>query len=163
MERANSIGKEFNFLIPLPVRTGIKSMGLEAGVVPLLASTFMLAYSLLVFGFNSTVALFCLVYPGIQSLRAYLSTDSDEHKIWLSYWFLYAFSFVWQVTLGAVLEQVLPGYWLTRQLFMLYLVLPQTKGALVMYYAILSPWFTYYQQKLRASAAFERAKSAKKD
>ena len=94
---------------------------------------------LYMFGMTIILTILTLVYPCYKSILAIESNDENDQKQWLSFWCCYSFSFVWQITLGPVFAMIMPYYWLFRILYFVWLMAPVTKGALVMYHAVISP------------------------
>ncbi|KAM3716439.1 Receptor expression-enhancing protein [Dirofilaria immitis] len=80
-------------------------------------------------------------YPAYASVKAIRTAQKDDDTHWLIYWTVFAaFSFI-----DFFAEMVLcyfPVYWIVKALFMLYLYLPQTYGALVLYDRFLDPAIT---------------------
>ena len=104
---------------------------------------FVLSCSVLVWvvGFSWFFTLFTLVYPCWCSILALeiKKTAPDDDKFWISYWILFGVFKVHSYLLHDLMSMIIPVYWLFEHLFLLYLMLPQTKGALVIYYSILRP------------------------
>ena len=86
------------------------------------------------------VTLTC-VFPCYKSIQAIEKKDDDqEKKAWLAFWCIYSLSLVWDNSLGIVFQTVVPFYWFFKILFFVYLMMPQTKGALVIYFAVFDPF-----------------------
>ena len=99
----------------------------------------VLIYILVSFGPSLMFTFFTVVYPCYQSIKAIESKNGDDDKTWLAFWLVYSFSFLWEATVGGMMERIIPLYNVWRMLYFVYLIMPQTRGALVIYYAILSP------------------------
>jgi len=90
-------------------------------------------------------------YPCYASTKAIRSEDKADDTLWLTYWTVFAaFSLV-----DFFAENImawLPIYWLAKTIFLLYLAMPQTKGAVKLYTKIVDPAVTqldaYYSKHL---------------
>ncbi|KAI8365202.1 TB2/DP1, HVA22 family-domain-containing protein [Radiomyces spectabilis] len=65
-------------------------------------------------------------------MKAVDSTDQQEKKQWLTYWVIFGFVHILDEFSDAILYMV-PFFFLFKTLFLLYLALPQFKGAAVLY------------------------------
>ncbi|KAH7723178.1 TB2/DP1 proteinHVA22 family protein [Aphelenchoides avenae] len=76
-------------------------------------------------------------YPAYASIRAVRTDAKDDHTQWLVYWVVFsAFSLIDFVTAHMLLYF---PYWLCKAVFLLYLALPQTRGAIKLYNNVLDP------------------------
>ena len=94
-----------------------------------------------IFGWTLLMTFITMVYPIYKSIAAIDSLNDEDQKQWLSYWLLYCFSIVWEYTGQYLLSYILPFFWLWKFLYWLWLMMPQTRGALVTYHAVLLPIF----------------------
>ena len=80
------------------------------------------------------------VFGSISAIQT--ETDMEDTKRWISFWAIYAFTHIWNKSLGYIIYLILPGivYDIGRVLFYLYLILPHTKGSYVIYVALLNPF-----------------------
>jgi receptor expression-enhancing protein 5/6 len=61
------------------------------------------------------------VYPCLKSIHALKTTsDSEDDKIWLTYWCVYGFSSFADLNIGWILNNF-PGYYVFKLLFFLWL------------------------------------------
>ncbi|EFO27066.1 hypothetical protein LOAG_01421 [Loa loa] len=80
-------------------------------------------------------------YPAYASVKAIRTAQKDDDTHWLIYWTVFAaFSLV--DFFAELMLYYFPVYWILKALFMLYLYLPQTYGAIVLYDRFLDPAIT---------------------
>ena len=94
------------------------------------------------------LAFITIVYPCYKSVLAIESEDTEDDKAWLAYWIVYSLTPVYDATLGKIFGAIVPLYWLGRGLFHVWLMLPMTRGALVIYYSILSPLYQRHSAQI---------------
>uniref|UniRef100_A0A914XB16 Receptor expression-enhancing protein n=1 Tax=Plectus sambesii TaxID=2011161 RepID=A0A914XB16_9BILA len=79
-----------------------------------------------------------LAYPVYASVKAIRTEDKDDDKQWLTYWTVLAvfslFDFFSEKVMG-----VFPLYWMLKCAFLLYLYLPQFRGAEHLYRDVVDP------------------------
>jgi len=76
--------------------------------------------------------------PAYLSLKALETPGHDDDTQWLTYWIIFgAFNFV--ESLSKVLVAWFPYYFTFKTIFILYLILPSTRGASVVYTKVLKP------------------------
>lgn len=78
------------------------------------------------------------VVPAYFSLIAVKSSSKEDDTQLLTYWIVFAFLNVIEFWSKAILYLV-PFYWFIKTIFLLYLALPQTNGANVVYKMVISP------------------------
>ncbi|GAA6000667.1 HVA22/TB2/DP1 family protein [Rhodotorula paludigena] len=78
--------------------------------------------------------------PAYFSLRALESPGHDDDVQWLTYWIVYG-GFTFAETFAKVIVAWFPYYYVAKTLFILYLVLPSTRGAVVVYDKVFKPLF----------------------
>eukprot|EP00347_Sterkiella_histriomuscorum_P013152 403365811 len=115
----------------------------------------VILFGVLVFTFVMVVALFGLqlatlyvtvLYPGYQTLKA---LDSQKNETdWLVYWTIFGIFSLIEELLYFIFN-IIPLYSLLRLGFFVYLWLPKTQGALVIYEMVVSPIFSQNREKLR--------------
>ncbi|CAG9539886.1 unnamed protein product [Cercopithifilaria johnstoni] len=71
-------------------------------------------------------------YPAYASVKAIRTEQKDDDTHWLIYWTVFAFYSLIDFFAEAIMH-VVPLYWLIKVIFLLYLYLPQTYGAQVIY------------------------------
>ncbi|GAB66169.1 HVA22/TB2/DP1 family protein [Plasmodium cynomolgi strain B] len=125
--------KQYPFLDDLGKKYGIKPSYVIVGM-----SGFL--FLSLIFGWGA--ALICNVvgfaYPAYQSFKAVESQSKDETKLWLTYWVVYSLFFFFEYLIDIILFWV-PFYYLLKLLFLLYLYMPQVRGAETVYNYIIRP------------------------
>lgn len=85
--------------------------------------------------------IFTVIYPAVQSIKAIESAGGDDDKIWLTYWCVFGTFTLLDEFCGFILDFI-PFYSYIRLGFFLYLMLPQTRGALTVYTVVLKPLLT---------------------
>ncbi|SBT34388.1 HVA22/TB2/DP1 family protein, putative [Plasmodium ovale wallikeri] len=73
-----------------------------------------------------------------QSFKAVESQSHDETKLWLTYWVVFSLFFFIEYLIDVILFWV-PFYYLIKLLFLLYLYMPQVRGAETVYNLIIRP------------------------
>lgn len=107
----------------------------------------------------SSVASF--LFPVYASYKALKSSDPAQLTPWLMYWVVISFIVLVESWIGWFLVWV-PFYAFARFLFLLYLVLPQTQGARVIYQTHIDPWLEANEGQIEdfIASAHERLKAA---
>ncbi|KAK4705803.1 receptor expression-enhancing protein 5/6, partial [Phenoliferia sp. Uapishka_3] len=76
--------------------------------------------------------------PAYLSLKALETPGHDDDTQWLTYWIIFgAFNFL--ESMSKVLVAWFPYYYTVKTLFILYLILPSTRGATVVYAKVFKP------------------------
>lgn len=75
---------------------------------------------------------------GAQAIR---TEDKEDDTQWLTYWTVYA-----ALSLFDYVLQILPGYYLAKAVFLVYLHLPQTMGAQRLYESVVDPTATFLER-----------------
>ncbi|KAF0697725.1 Aste57867_11611 [Aphanomyces stellatus] len=98
-----------------------------------------------------------VLYPAYASFKALETAQVDDDKQWLTYWVVFS------ITSSAeeVAEQVvsyLPGYYVAKFVFLVWLMLPKTRGAITVYNQVIAPMLKKYEpvidDKLRLLRAY---------
>ncbi|KAI6188692.1 Receptor expression-enhancing protein [Aphelenchoides besseyi] len=96
----------------------------------------LFALTALYFVIGSFAQIICnfvgFAYPAYESVKAIRSPTKEDDTKWLIYWTVFAF-FSLVDFFANVIFCYFPFYYLFKILFLLYLYLPQTNGALFMY------------------------------
>ncbi|ETW20487.1 hypothetical protein PFFVO_00540 [Plasmodium falciparum Vietnam Oak-Knoll (FVO)] len=125
--------KKYPFLNNIGKKFGVKPSYI---IVPFSVFLFLS----LVFGWGA--AIICNVvgfaYPAYQSFKAVESQSRDETKLWLTYWVVFSLFFFIEYLIDIILFWV-PFYYLIKLLFLLYLYMPQVRGAVMVYNYIIRP------------------------
>ncbi|KAL3897736.1 MAG: hypothetical protein SGCHY_003218 [Lobulomycetales sp.] len=133
------------------------------------SSIFTLLVFLNVMG-NLLTNLLGFVYPAYRSFKAIESKQKDDDTLWLTYWYPFpSQSLLFRVVFGAfnVVEYFsdlilhwVPFYYVFKSVFcrpsnfqgiILYLILPQTKGACVLYSKLIRPHLVKGQDEVDAA------------
>ncbi|ANZ75275.1 BA75_02631T0 [Komagataella pastoris] len=78
------------------------------------------------------------VVPGYYSLKALETAGTKDDTELLTYWVVFAFLNVIEFWSKAILYWI-PLYWFVKTIFLLWLVLPATKGSAVVYKSVIQP------------------------
>jgi len=95
------------------------------------------------------------ILPAYYSLDALFSTGSADDTQWLTYWVVYAFLTVFESAVNAVYW--FPFYYTFKFVAVLWLALPQTNGAQVVFGSFLHPVFAKYFSHGSTSANLKAA------
>jgi len=95
--------------------------------------------------------------PGYYSLNALFSASKVDDTQWLTYWVTYAFLTVFESAVNAVYW--FPFYYTFKFVLILWMALPQTAGAQIIFRSFLQPVFSRYFSESGSTAANLRAKA----
>ncbi|KAH6684183.1 TB2/DP1, HVA22 family-domain-containing protein [Halenospora varia] len=96
------------------------------------------------------------VIPGYYSLEALFSVSKADDTQWLTYWVVFAFFTVFESAVSAVYW--FPFYYTFKFLLVLWLALPFTGGAQIVFRSFIQPVFSRYFSGAGATAANLRSK-----
>jgi len=96
------------------------------------------------------------VIPGYYSLEALFSVGKTDDTQWLTYWVVYAFLTVFESAISAVYW--FPFYYTFKFIFVLWLALPITGGAQIVFRSFIQPVFARYFSGAGSTAANLRSK-----
>jgi len=96
------------------------------------------------------------VLPTYYSLDALFSVGKSDDTQWLTYWVVFAFFTVFESMVNAVYW--FPFYYTFKFVLVLWLALPVTGGAQIVFRSLISPIFSKYFSGAGANAAHLRAK-----
>ena len=91
----------------------------------------------------------CLVgvlCPTYLSLKAIEGPDDDDDKQYLTYWIVYGLFSVFDL-FTAFLIKVIPFYYTIKLAFLIWLFMPNFKGAVYIYNILIGPLFRKYESK----------------
>jgi len=93
-------------------------------------------------GANFLVNTVGFAIPAYYSLSALFTTGSADDTQWLTYWVVYAFLNVFESAVNAVYW--FPFYFTFKFVLVLWMALPQTNGAQIVFRSVLQPVFAKY-------------------
>jgi len=124
-------------------------------VIGLLALYFFLVFFNIAGEFLVNFAGF--VIPGYYSLEALFSASKTDDTQWLTYWVVYAFLTVIESMINAVYW--FPFYYTFKFILVLWMALPQTSGAQILFRSFIHPVFSRFFPQSGTTAADLRAKA----
>ena len=88
-----------------------------------------------------------IVLPTYWSIKAIETPEEDDDKQWLTYWAVYAiFTFI-DLFAGFIMKFI-PFYFFLKQIFLIWLFMPNTQGAAFLYNKVISKLFKKYESKI---------------
>jgi receptor expression-enhancing protein 5/6 len=106
-------------------------------------------------GAGSLCSIVGFLYPAYKSFEAIESKNRGDDTQWLIYWVVYAFFSVLEVFIDFLVYWI-PFYYAFKLAFLLWAMLPQTKGAKFLYDSFLKDFLKSNESKI--DAALENAK-----
>ncbi|KAH8725436.1 TB2/DP1, HVA22 family-domain-containing protein [Phaeosphaeriaceae sp. PMI808] len=97
------------------------------------------------------------IIPSYYSLNALFSASKVDDTQWLTYWVVYAFLTVFESAISAVYW--FPFYYTFKFILILWMSLPQTAGAQIIFRSFLQPVFSRYFSESGSTAANLRAQA----
>jgi len=97
------------------------------------------------------------IIPGYYSLDALFSTSKTDDTQWLTYWVVYAFLTVLESVINAVYW--FPFYYTFKFVLILWMALPQTGGAQILFRSFIQPVFSRFFSQSGSTSADLRAKA----
>ena len=88
-------------------------------------------------------------YPAFESLKAVESEEGSDDKKWLTYWVIFGLITLAEHVLAPILY-VVPFYFLIKLVFFVYLFLPLTNGAQVVFERVVNPLFIQNKDKIES-------------
>lgn len=95
--------------------------------------------------------------PAYYSLQALFSISPTDDTQWLTYWVLYAFLTVVETAINAVYW--FPFYFTFKFVFILWMALPQTGGAQILFRSFVAPVFARYFENGSVASTASNLKS----
>jgi len=89
------------------------------------------------------------IIPGYYSLEALFTSGKSDDSQWLTYWVVFAFLTVFESAVSAVYW--FPFYYTFKFIFLLWLALPVTGGAQIVFRSFIQPVFARYFSKVDAT------------
>ncbi|KAF2715376.1 hypothetical protein K504DRAFT_457550 [Pleomassaria siparia CBS 279.74] len=97
------------------------------------------------------------IIPGYYSLNALFTASKTDDTQWLTYWVTFAFLTVFESAISAVYW--FPFYYTFKFVLVLWMSLPQTAGAQIIFRSFIQPVFSRYFSESGSTAANLRAKA----
>jgi len=123
-------------------RTGVKKVYLALGGF---ATLFLMLF--MNWAGSLITNLVGFVYPAYMSVHAVESPDKSDDTQWLIYWIVFAFFSIIEYFSYTVLYYF-PFYYIVKLVLLMWLFLPNTKGALVVYNKAVKPLVTQVDSKM---------------
>jgi len=95
--------------------------------------------------------------PAYYSLEALFSAGTADDTQWLTYWVVYAFLTVFESAVNAVYW--FPFYYTFKFILVLWMALPQTAGAQVIFHSFMKPVFARYFSTTASTSANLRSQA----
>jgi len=108
-----------------------------------------------IIGYGSSFLQFLVgfLYPAYMSFKAIENTrDSEDDKLWLTYWVVFSFLYVFDGIIGYVLS-IIPFAGLLKIPFIIWLFHPKTKGALLIYNRVVRDILRKYEGQIDSGIA----------
>ncbi|GMT28027.1 hypothetical protein PFISCL1PPCAC_19324, partial [Pristionchus fissidentatus] len=103
-----------------------------------------------------------VVYPSYISVKAIRSDEKTDDTKWLIYWTVFGFFSLFDSFAEGIMR-VIPIYFFAKACFLMYLYMPQTDGAEVLYVNYVDPAVTLFDNlRLGTSKTTEKAAEQKK-
>merc|ERR1711998_435718 len=133
MEKIEAFLDKIEVLQTLQDKTGVKKLYIAAGI-----SLFVVIFILFGFGAGLLCNFVGFVYPAYASFKSLESQNTNDDRLWLTYWVVYSCFCLIEGFLEYILFWV-PFYYPIKLAFLFFLFLPQTKGAMKLYEQFLRP------------------------
>ncbi|KCV70693.1 hypothetical protein H696_03046 [Fonticula alba] len=125
-------------------KTGLQKIHLFGAGVALILLSLLTSLAGLV------TSLVGFVYPAYASFKAIESKETEDDKLWLTYWVVYAFFSTIEYFISFILL-LFPGYFFIKLVFLVYLFSPWTHGSVMIYDKILSPFLRKHEHRVDAA------------
>eukprot|EP01136_Pigoraptor_vietnamica_P002055 Opistho-1_new@29475 len=123
-------------------KTGIPKLYVAMG------GTFVFCFSLAVgFAAQLLTNLVGFLYPAYASFKAIESSDKNDDTRWLIYWVVYAFFNILEYFTDTLLHWI-PFYYFAKIFVLLFLMLPSTDGANLVYYKFVRPYLLNHETQI---------------
>jgi len=99
-------------------------------------------------------------YPSLESYKALKTETKDDDVQWLSYWIIFSLFTLIEFFLDVVLAWV-PLYYEAKMVFILWLCLPQTRGALKLWQDYKEPIDKMYSAAIAQLEKYQAPATAK--
>ncbi|WPH00711.1 Protein yop1 [Acrodontium crateriforme] len=153
----SQLDKELSKYAPLNQFESQTSVPKVYVVLGLAALYFFLVFFNIAGEFLVNVAGFLL--PAYYSLQALFTNTKSDDTQWLTYWVVYAFLTVFESAIHAVYW--FPFYYVFKFILVLWMALPQTSGAQVVFRSLIQPLFARFFESHGSTADNLRAQAEK--
>ncbi|GMH87226.1 hypothetical protein TrVE_jg13542 [Triparma verrucosa] len=116
----------------------------------LLGATVVMLLLLLGVGVGSLCSIIGFLYPSLQSFKAIETKQKGDDTQWLIYWTVYALFSILEAFIDWLLYFI-PFYYAFKLAFLLWLMLPQTRGASFLYETFLRDFLKRNESKIDAA------------
>ncbi|KAJ3191940.1 ER membrane protein DP1/Yop1 [Irineochytrium annulatum] len=145
---------KFPLAIELEKRTSVPKAYLFGGV-----GAFFFLLILFNFWGNFLTTLLGFIWPAYQSFKAIETKGTDDDTQWLTYWCVFGFLNVLEF-FGDHLLYWIPFYYTFKAGVILYMILPQFRGATTIYRQVLRPYLIKEQFRIDGEISGFKAKVA---
>merc|ERR1712159_86157 len=147
VEKVEAFLDKIEIMQTLQDKTGVKKLYLAAA-----AALFVTLFILIGFGPSLLCNFVGFVYPAYASFKSLESNNTNDDRLWLTYWVIYSCFCLVEGFLEFILFWV-PFYSPIKLGFLFYLFLPQTQGAMALYEKFLRPALKPYVSAIDGAAA----------
>lgn len=88
-----------------------------------------------------------ILYPAYCSIKAIESVGADDDKQWLTYWVVFGLFSILDLFSGFILRFI-PFYFFVKLIFLIWLFMPNMKGATFVYDKFLIKYFKKYESEM---------------
>ena len=125
-------------------KTGFEKKLVKTGLIGAFLLVFVLG-----FGASIVANLVGVLFPAFQSFKALENGELSDDNKWLTYWIVFSTFSILDHFAGIILTWV-PFYFLFKLGFLIYLFMPMTDGAQVIYRSYILPLYKKYEKDLDA-------------
>jgi len=140
------------------VRDIEQKLKVRPSLVAIGVAVFLILVVLFTFGGDALSNLIAFAYPMYETGCTLRSFKTEDVKQWLTYWQIVAFLELVESFLAFLVESI-PGYFLIKIGFLVWCMLPETKGATTIYAKVLDPIINKFHSQPAAAAAPHAAAS----
>ncbi|RHY33718.1 hypothetical protein DYB32_001460 [Aphanomyces invadans] len=97
-----------------------------------------------------------VLYPAYASFKALETPQTDDDKQWLTYWVVFSITSSAEEVAEKVVSY-LPGYYVCKCIFLIWMMLPKTRGAIWVYEKFILPLLVKYEPVIDAKLKELRA------
>ena len=134
--------------------------GIKSAFIVLLACSPLVVYIFWGLAWAFIVDFIGIVFPAYMSLRAVETDSKSDDTQWLTYWVVYSMIHILDEFKDIIFFWV-PFYDFIMLGFIVWMVLPQTRGAFAVYHYVLRPLLMRYEKNI--DRAYERAVAQTKE